>query len=484
MDMDLNGKAPKANSLEEANKIIKALWDAIQKLNEKLKINSKNSSLAPSKDKQSKNKFNIKRTEERRKNPKKRGGQPGHKKHERILLPLDKVNCVVSCCPDSACACGGKVILNAKKYRRHQQYEFPIVRPIVTEYQIYSGNCNQCDQKQEGTLPNGVSSSMLGPRATAMIANLSGTYRISKKNIVNLYGDIFDFNLSVGMVCKAEKSVSRAIAAPVIQAKHFVRSANQVGVNSDETGFKEKGKSMWAWIAVSCLVAVFIIRGGRCKKTAKELLGKNFKGILCSDRYSAYQWVPNASRQICWAHLERDFRKISERAGSSGIIGDELLIQTNNLFHFWHQFKGGHIDRKILKKKTKPIRIFIEGLLREGKRSKNNKTSGTCRNILSYGPALWRFLETDGIEPTNNLAERLIRTIAIWRKTSFGTQSKSGSLYMERIMTVVATCKLQGKNILDYLTSAVKNHIEKSPFPSLLPKQNMISNHSTLVVAA
>lgn len=483
MDVNLKGKAPKASTLEEANEIIKALWAVIQKLSEQLKTNSKNSSLAPSKDRLSKNKSNIKRNEERRKNPKKSGGQPGHKKHERTLLPLDKVDNVVLCCPDDKCHCGGQVILNTEAHRRHQQYEFPIIRPLVTEYQIYSGMCNQCDKKQQGQLPSGVSFSMLGPRATAMTANLSGTYRISKQNIVNMYRDIFDFNLSVGMVCKAEKTVSRALSAPVNQAKHFIRSADQVSVNSDETGFKEKGKSMWAWIAVSCLVAVFIIRGGRSKKIAKALLGKNFNGILCSDRYSAYQWIPNERRQICWAHMERDFRKISERSGSSGFVGVELLVQTNNLFHFWHQFKDGHIDRDLLKKKTRPVRIFIEGLLRQGVRSKNKKTSGTCRNILSYGPALWRFLETDGIEPTNNLAERLIRTIAIWRKTSFGTQSKAGSLYMERVMTVVATCKLQGRNILNYLTCAVKSYIEKSAFPSLLPK-TIVSNNAILAVAA
>src|SRR5579862_7269010 len=484
MDMNLKGKAPKANSLEEANNIIKALWDVIQQLTEKLKINSKNSSLSPSKDKSSKNKSNIKRTEQRRKNPKKQGGQLGHKKYERILFPLDKVNQVVACCPDGGCTCGGQVILNTEIYRRHQQYEFPIIRPIVTEYQIYSGSCNQCNQKQIGTLPTGVSWSMLGPRATAMTAHLSGTYRVSKQNIVNLYRDIFDFNLSVGMVCKAEKTVSRAIASPVLQAKYFIRSADQMGVNSDETGFKEKGKSMWAWIAVSCFVAVFMIRSGRNRKVAEELLGKNFKGILCSDRYSAYQWVSNENRQVCWAHLERDFRKISERIGSSNLIGTDLLAQTNNLFHFWHLFKDGHIDRETLKKKTKPIRIFIEGLLRQGKRSKNKKTSGTCRNILSYDSALWRFLETDGIEPTNNLAEQLIRTIAIWRKTSFGTQSKAGSTYMERIMTVVATCKLQGKNILDYLTRAIKSYIEKSDFPSLLPETNKDNNGLALTFAA
>ena len=197
--------------------------------------------------------------------------------------------------------------------------------PVVTEYQIYYGTCSQCHKKQQGALPHGISWSLLGPRATAMTANLSGTYRISKQNIVNIYRDIFDFNLSVGMVCKAEKTVSRALAIPVNQAKHFIRSSNNVGVNSDETGFREKSKSMWAWIAVSRFVAIFMIRDSRSKKVAKELLGKNFSGILCSDRYTAYQWIPNENRQICWAHLERDFRKISERVGSSSIIGTSLL---------------------------------------------------------------------------------------------------------------------------------------------------------------
>jgi hypothetical protein len=376
------------------------------------------------------------------------------------------------------------VILDAKIHRRHQQHEFPVIRPIVTEYQIYSGTCIGCHKTQLGKLPNGVSWSMLGPRATAMTANLSGTYRISKQNIVCMYRDIFDFSISTAMVCKAEKTVSHALEAPVDQAKDYIRSADKVGVNADETGFKEKNQSMWAWIAVSCFVAVFLIRNSRSKKVAEELLGKDFKGILSSDRYSAYQWIPNKKRQICWAHLERDFRKISERPGTSSAIGAGLLAQTNKLFHYWHQFKDGDINQDILKKKTKPIRVFIECLLQQGKRSKNQKTAGTCRNILSYDSAIWRFLETNHIEPTNNLAERLIRTVAIWRKTSFGTQSKSGSLYMERIMTVVATCKLQKQNILDYLTRAVKSYIEKSDFPSLLPVVDNIHNNTVLAVAA
>lgn len=482
MDININGKAPKASTIEEANEIIKALWGIINKLSEKLKINSKNSSLAPSKDRSSKNKSNIKRDEIRRKNRKKRGGQPGHKKHERAMLSIDKVDHIVECCPQNKCSCGGNISLNKKEYRKHQQHEFPIVRPVVTEYQIFSGTCNQCDKKHLGKLPDGVSWSLLGPRAIAMTANLSGTYRMSKQNIVGLYRDIFDFNLSTGMVCKAEKIVSHAVAAPVNEAKNFIRSADQVVVHSDETGFKEKGKRMWAWIAISRLVAVFSIRRDRDKKNSQALLGKNFKGILCSDRYSAYQWIPNEYRQICWAHLERDFRKISERSGSSNVIGNNLLLQTNDLFHHWHNFEDGMIDRNTLKKKTKPIKIFIEGLLRRGKRSQNTKTAGTCKNILSYGPALWRFLETEDVPPTNNLAERLIRTIAIWRKTSFGTQSRAGTTYMERIMTVVATCKLQGKNTLNYLTDVVKNYLKNVAFHSLLSASDCASKK--LAIAA
>lgn len=480
--LNLTGKAPKASTLEEANEIIKALWHIIQDLTEKLKINSKNSSLSPSKDKSIQPKSNIKRNENRKKHPKKQGAQPGHKKHARIMLPIDKVDHVVACHPAGQCDCGGKIELIKSIHRRHQQHEFPVIRPIVTEYQIHAGVCMHCQSKIVGKLPANVSASMLGPRATAMTAHLSGTYRISKKNIVDIYRDVFDFTLSVGMVCKAEKTVSAALSGPVTQAKHYIRSSNQVAVNADETGFKEKGKSMWAWIAVSCFVAVFLIRRSRDKKVSQELLGKNFNGILSSDRYSAYQWVANENRQICWAHLDRDFRKISERYGSSSAIGADLLDQTNHLFHFWHQFKDGYLDREVLKKKTKPIRVFIEGLLRKGIRSKNKKTSGTCRNILSYGPALWRFIFTPDIEPTNNLAERLIRTIAIWRKTSFGTQSKSGSKYMERIMSVVATCKLQKRNILDYLTLAVTSFVTKSSFPSLLPES--LNNDAALTIAA
>ena len=190
----------------------------------------------------------------------------------------------MSCTPDKQCSCGGSVIVERGVNRRHQQYEFPVIKPIVTEYQICTGVCSHCDKRHIGKLPLGVSWSMLGLRATAMTAHLSGTYRISKQNIVHMYQDIFGFQLSTGMVCKAEKTVSRAVSAPVVAAKQYIQSAENVGVHADETGFKEKGKGMWAWVGITSRVAVFMIRKGRTKKAAQELLGEDFKGILCSDR--------------------------------------------------------------------------------------------------------------------------------------------------------------------------------------------------------
>lgn len=504
MDIDITGSAPKATTLAEANQLISRLWSLVAPLSaqiealteqnkklqekvisleEKKRTNSKNSSLPPSKDRTSKHKSNAKRNAQRRKNPKKQGGQPGHKKHERALLPPEKVDSIVSCLPDKACSCGGRVMTDKAVHRRHQQYEFPVIKPMVTEYQIYAGFCGQCKKKQIGKLPVDVSASMLGPRATAMTAHLSGTYRMSKKNIVNLYQDMFDFSLSAGMVCKAEKTVSCALEAPINEATQFIQSADNVGVNADETGFKEKGKTMWAWVAISSLVTIFMIRKGRTKKVAQELLGENFNGILCSDRYSAYNWIANERRQLCWAHLERDFRKISERTGTSAVIGDELLEQTHHLFHYWHQFKEGSINRNTLKRKCRLIKLNVECLLRRGTKSKNTKTAGTCRNILTYGKALWQFVEKENIEPTNNLAEQKIRTLVIWQKTSFGTQSQSGSLYMERIISVVATCRLQSRNILNYLTSAVKSYVEKADPPSLLPNSNK-NNAEVIPLAA
>jgi transposase len=223
------------------------------------------------------------------------------------------------------------------------------------------------------------------------------------------------------------------------------------------------------WVGIAGMVSVFMARASRSADIAKELLVAAFAGILISDRYSAYNWVDALRRQMCWAHLFRDFTKISQCSGLAGQIGDQLLAHAKRMFRYWHQVRDGTLSRACFAYRMTHIQAGIESVLLIGTACGESKTANTCKRILKFKAALWTFVHTHGVEPTNNLAERTIRAYVIWRKTSFGTQSKRGSLYLEHMMTVVGSCKLQGRNTLEFVTDAVRAHIENGTPPSLLP---------------
>lgn len=226
---------------------------------------------------------------------------------------------------------------------------------------------------------------------------------------------------------------------------------------------------MWTWVSIASLVAVFIIRASRGADVIKDFLGPAFSGILCTDRWSAYAWMAAILRQLCWSHLIRDFTKISERSGKSSKLGKELLSCSRKMFKYWHKVKDGTMTREHFQKLMKPIRKRVEILITEGMLCRNSKTAGTCKQLVKVKEALWTFIDTPGVEPTNNLAEQVLRRIVIWRRTSFGTQSAEGTLYLERIMTTVATCKLQKRNVLDFVTEALRSYLSGTKSPSLLP---------------
>lgn len=481
MDMDFTKPPPKARTLEEAQDIINILWKfcgelskrideqqklietqqkEIEELKEKLNTNSKNSSKPPSSEPFKK------KSKKKKKSKRKQGGQPGHKGVFRELLPEHEVDHIEKYLPPKKCECGSRVRPNTH-YRRHQVHELPRVKAIVTEHQLYSGVCFGCGKVHHTELPAGIPRGMLGFVAMAKIGTLTGDYRMSKRNVTFLFEDFYGLRISVGTVSNVEKVVSAALEKPVEEAKHFV--PQQANVNSDETSHAECGKKMWTWAFIASLVAVFLIRPSRGAQVVKDFLGESFTGILSTDRWSAYRWLAVLFRQLCWAHLLRDFQKISERSGTSGRIGEELLACTKKMFRYWHKVKDGTLSRERFKKLMLPIRMRIEALLMKGERCGNKKTSATCKQLLKLKAALWTFVEKEGIEPTNNLAEQILRRIVIWRKTSFGTQSARGTLYLERIMTVVATCKMQKRNVLDFVTDAIRAHLNGSTFPSLLP---------------
>lgn len=484
MKLDFTKPPPQARSLGEAQSIIDAAWNAYSELEsqhqkateklstqqEKLNTNSKNSSLPPSSDlfkKKKKKKYHGKG----KSTTKKQGAQPGHEGKGRRLLPPEEVDHTITLLPKTQCGCGGKVKVIPEKFKRQQQFELPKIMPIVTEYRRVYGTCSDCGDIHCGSLPTGIPSGMLAPRTISSVGIFTGDYRLSKRATQQLFSDFFSIPISLGTVSNAEKIVSQSLEAPFEEAREYIK--HQPVAHADETSHKKKGNKMWMWLAATAFVAVFIIRATRSAKEAKDLLGEQFRGILISDRWSAYTWVKSSFRQFCWAHLIRDFIKISERSGKAGRTGDNILDSVKRMFRLWWRVSDGTLKRADFIQAMKPIKKQVEKQLENGTICGDSKTEKTCKNILKSKEALWAFIENEGVEPTNNRAEQIIRSYVLWRKNSFGTQSTRGDRYVERMMTVTATCKLQDRNRYDYITSAVMAYMKNEAAPSLLPTKKI-----------
>lgn len=240
----------------------------------------------------------------------------------------------------------------------------------------------------------------------------------------------------------------------------------------DETGWRQQAKRAWLWVAATPLVAVFLVLTTRGAKGARQLLGDAFGGIVGSDRWSAYNWLDPSQRQLCWAHLKRDFQKLVERGGLSQRLGERFLVQVELLFRLWQRVRDGTLDRQDFQTQVAPIRAQVHHLLCEGAALAHPKTRHTCENLLRLEPALWTFVDREGVEPTNNHAERCLRRAVLWRRRSFGTQSEMGSRFVERVLTTVTTLRQQKRDVLDYLTAACAAAIRGDKPPSLLPESS------------
>ncbi len=398
----------------------------------------------------------------------KRGGQPGRKGVTRRLVPVQEVTAVVPCVPEQCRGCGGGLTGTDPRPERHQVTEIPPVVPFVTEYQHHERTCNCCGTRTRGALPAGVTSSQFGPRFQALVAVLSGVYRMSKRNIRQLMADYLGVAISVGSISQLELRTSRALQAPVEEAKRLIQDAPVV--HADETGWREANKKAWLWAAVTTVAVVFLVRLSRGAKVAKELLGEGFAGILVSDRWSGYQWVDTLRRQLCWSHLIRDFKKMADSRGPVvPPIGKELGKAAKVLFRLWRKVRDGTLTRTEFQSRVaEQIRPEIERLLAAGAAlPQGSDQRGMCEALLEVEAAMWTFVSVEGLEPTNNTAERNVRHAVLWRRMSFGTQSIAGSAYVERIMTTVATLRLQGRHVLDYVTQAWDAANRKRSAPSL-----------------
>ena len=447
--------------IEELEALVARLMQRVAELEAQLAQFSGNSSRPPSSDPPgAPPPSRPKRTGRRR------GGQRGHEKHTRALVPPEQVDKTQTCKPKACRRCGKALAGNDPDSYRHQTIEVPKVKAIVEEFQLHALKCETCGITTRATLPPGAPTSTFGPRLQALVAVLSGAYRLSKRAIDELVGDTFGVPIVLGSVSNLEQATSEAIAAPVEEIARVLQ--NEPIVHMDETGWFEQSKRAWLWIAVTARIPLFAIRHSRGAKVAKELLGTTFSEILISDRWSAYAWVDVQRRQLCWAHLLRQFLGFQTYGTEASTIGRALELLTETMFHLWHRVRDGTMTRKDFQNRMERLRSHVVERLREGAHCSSRAVAGRCREILELEPALWTFVHVEGVEPTNNVGERRIRHGVMWRKTSFGTDSPNGSQFVARILTVVTTLRIQKRNVLDYMTEACEAALHGRPAPSLL----------------
>ena len=435
----------------------------LEELRAQLRRNSRNSNKPPSSDGPG-----VKRPS---KEPtgRKPGGQPGHKGHRRELLPPEKVDEVVAVQPKGCSRCGGALERSEEGPAawRHQVVELPEVKPRVTEYQLCYGQCTRCEAWTQAELPQGVPSGAFGPRLTSVVALLTGRLRLTKRLVQEFLSSVLGVELALGSVSKLERSMSAALRAPVEEARAYVREA--LSVNADETGWREKLRKAWLWVAATTLVTVFAIHRERSGKAARQLLGEDFVGFTGTDRWSGYNWLDIHLRQLCWAHLRRDWQKWVDRGAEAEPLGRALLGQTKKLFELYHQWRQGTLPRPVFQARMSEVEAAVARLLRRAQVCPDQKVAGMAEAIIKLEPALWAFVHMEQVEPTNNRAERALRPAVCMRKGSFGTHSPEGSRYIERMLTAVTTLKSQQRNVLDFLTAAMCAHLHRQAAPSLLP---------------
>ncbi|MEQ1871936.1 MAG: IS66 family transposase [Vicinamibacterales bacterium] len=418
---------------------------------EKLNQNSQNSSRPPSSDQP-----NAPAKPAKRKSGRKPGGQPGHKGHERLLLPVDKKN-VRDVKPDKCKNCGTRLAgEDDPDPYRHQVVEIPEPKPVVHEWRLHACTCGKCGATTRANLPEGVQPGGFGPRLIATIAVLSGAYRMTKRLTVSLLANLYGIPIALGSITACEKIASEAVAEPVKAAQEYVK---QQGVkHADESSWFQgvQRTKVWLWIASTPLVTVFLIRASRGSDAARELLGQVL-GVLVTDRWSGYNWWPTAWRQACWSHLKRDFQAfVDTHDPEAQSIGRSLLRHEKHLFKLWHRVRDGTLKRSSFRKYVEPIRRKVIKLLEWGEQCAHGKTAGTCSELLAVEETMWTFARMEGVEPTNNHGERGIRPGVILRKLTFGTHSVEGSRFVERMLSVVQTLKQQDRNALTFVTECVK----------------------------
>lgn len=444
----------------EAQAIIRLLLARIEALEGRLSKTPQNSSLPPSSQHP-----HAKPAPPRQPSGKKRGGQPGHPKHERTLIPPNECNEVLTLKPSACRRCGDRLAGTDAEPLRHQVWEVPEIRPLVTEYQLHRLLCPACGITTCAELPAGVPTGQAGPQLIALVALLMGCFRQSKRRVALFLEQVLRQPCSSGWVVKLQNQATAALRPSYQEA--VVQLPIQDALAIDESPTKEGPLKAWLWTCVAAKFTVFALRTTRAATVLHELLTERFDGAVMCDRAKMYWMIGRL--QWCWAHLKRDFQALVDHPDHQvKRLGRDLMGPTRELFRLWARYRDGTITRTGLKRRMHPIRQEVESLLLRGECSGNPRLSGMCQELYDHREWLWTFLDVDGVEPTNNASERSLRHAVIWRKLSFGTQSVQGSRFVETILTVVETCRQQSRSVFTFIAEAVQADFDHRSAPSLL----------------
>jgi transposase len=437
--------------------------ERIVQLERRLNRSSRNSSIPPSADLPA-------GTPKRGKDPsgRKQGAQPGHEGRGRPLLPAWAVDGVIEYWPER-CGCGHAFAPEERvavgKPVRWQVEELPVISVQVTEHQCYRVCCPGCGRRRRAELPPHIAQSAFGPRFQAAVATLCTRNRVSRRDVVELCEQLFSSRISTGTADAILAAASEALAEPHADLLAALRGSDVV--NMDETGWRTAGERRALWGIFDRRYAYLHVAPDRHEDHAKALLADT-KAIVCSDRWWAYAHLPLARRQLCWAHLKRDFAAHAEGLAAEKEFGEHGLKLCERVFWAWEIFQNTN-DRRGLKSTIyglqRDFKPIIQGYA--SKRARNKYCRGMARNLIKAWPALWTFAAHPDLEPTNNHAERSLRGAVIYRKLSLGTQSKDGERRIERLLSAHTTCRLQHRSLFLYLTETLTAHARGDPAPLL-----------------
>jgi transposase len=453
--------------IAELQRQLDELRQQLRDLHARLGTNASNSSLPPSANPPGAPKPVVKKATGR-----KPGAQPGHTPNARLRLPPERLAHVIALVPHRCERCRAPLPAQGQpgdpEPSWHQVAELPRTAALVTEFQGHARTCAGCGHVTRATIPPEIRADALGPRLAATVTYLSGCQHVSKRGLEEVVEAVFDVPVSLGTLARLEQQMSGALAEPHRQIAALVQAAPVK--HADETGWKLAGKLCWLWVAVTAGAAYFLLHARRGAAALKELLGERPQGVVVSDRWSAYQALDLSRRQVCWAHLVRDFQAMVDRGGLAAVVGEELLDLGGLLFEMWYKVRDGTRTRRWLARQVAGwLRNDVGVALERGTACGCAKTAGVCAEILKVEPALWTFAREEGVEPTNNAAERALRPAVLWRKGSFGCHSEDGCRFVERLLSVSQTLRKRGSRVLDYLTEALNAHRHGLPIPKLLP---------------